>query len=52
MIDGVLFYKFYRKDGTWEHTQFIVPRKLRDKIGHQMHNSFLSGHFGKHKTRE
>ena len=52
LIDGVLFHKFSRKDGTGEHTQFIVPRKLRDGIGHQMHNSLLSGHLGKHKTME
>ena len=52
LIDGVLFLKFYRKDGTGEHTQSIVPRKLRDEIGHQMHNSLLNGHLGKHKTIE
>ena len=52
MIDGVLFCKFYRKDGTGDHTQFIVPRKLRDEIGHHMHKSLLSGHLGKCKTRE
>ena len=44
LIDGVLFCRFSRKDGTGEHTQLIVPRKLRDEIGHQMHNSLLSGH--------
>ena len=52
LIEGVLFHKFSRKDGTGEHTQFIVPRKLRDEIGHQMHNSLLSGHLDKCKTME
>ena len=52
ITDGVLFQKFYRKDGTGEHTQLIVPRKLRDEIMYQMHESLLSGHLGKCKTRE
>ena len=50
LIDGVLFCRFSRKDGRGEHTQLIVPRKLRDEIGHQMHSSLLSGHLGKCKT--
>ena len=52
LIDGVLFCRFSRKDSTGKHTQLIVPRKLRDEIGHQMHNSLLSGHLGKCKTME
>ena len=48
----MLFCRFSRKDGTGEHTQLIVPRKLRDEIRHQMHNSLLSGHLGKGKTME
>ena len=52
LIDGVLFCGFSRKDGTGEHAQLIIPRKLRDEIGHQMHNSLLSGHLGKCKTME
>ena len=52
VIDGVLFCRFSRKDSTGEHTQLIVPRKLRDEIGHQMHSSLLSGHLGRCKTME
>ena len=52
LIDGVLFHRFSRKDGTGEHTQLIVPRKLKDEIGHQMHSSLLSGHLCKCKTME
>ena len=52
LIDGVLFCRFSRKDGMAEHTQLIVPRKLRDEIEQQMHSSLLSGHLGKCKTME
>ena len=52
LIDGVLFHGFSRKESTGEHTQLIVPRKLMDEIGHQKHNSLLSGHLGKCKTME
>ena len=52
IMDGVLFHKFSRKDGTGEHIQLIVPRKLKDEIMYQMHESLLSGHLGKCKTRE
>ena len=52
ITDGVLFQEFYRKDGTREHLQLIVPRKLKDEIMYQMHECLLSGHLGKGKTRE
>ena len=51
-MDGVLFCKFSRKDGTGDHMQLIFPRKLKDEIMYQMHESLLHGHFGKHKTWE
>ena len=52
IMDGVLFCKFSRKDDTGEHIQLTVPRKLKDEIMYQMHESLLSGHLGKYKTRE
>ena len=35
-----------------EHLQLTVPRKVKDEIMYQMHESLLSGHLGKYKTRE
>ena len=32
--------------------QFIAPRELRKEILHQMHDSILSGHLGRKKTKE
>ena len=52
LIEGVLFWKFYRMDGTGVHLQFIVPRKHKDEIMYQMHESLLSGHLDKWKTLE
>ena len=51
MRDGVLFWYFTRRDGTGKHLQYLVPRELQREIMHQMHNSMLSGHLGKRKTR-
>ena len=52
IMDSVLFCKFSRKDSAEEHIQLIVPRKLKDVIMYQMHESLLSGHLGKGGTRE
>ena len=50
--DGVLYRRFFRKDGTGEHQQLIVPHVMRDSIMRQMHDGLLSGHLGRRKTRE
>ena len=50
--DGVLFRKFYRQNNTACSLQFLVPRNMRKEIMQQMHDSLLSGHLGKKKTRE
>ena len=50
--DGVIYRRFHRKDGTGSYLQFLVPREMRTEIMEQMHNSVLSGHLGKKKTRE
>ena len=52
IMDGILFCKLSRKDGTEQHIQLIVPRKLKDEIMYQMYESLPSGHLGKCKTRE
>jgi hypothetical protein len=52
--DGILFrkYMYTRKDGTGTFRQFIAPAKLHEEILDQMHNSVLSGHLGRKKTKE
>lgn len=50
--DGVLFRKFCKQNNTACNLQFLVPRIMREEILHQMHDSPLSGHLGKKKTRE
>ena len=50
--DGCLYRKFYRKDGTGSHLQFLVPRPLREDILYQVHNTIVSGHLGRKKTLE
>jgi hypothetical protein len=41
-----------KRNGTGYHYQFLTPQKLKNEILHQMHNSVLSGHLGKKKTKE
>ena len=48
---GLLIKKFCRKDGIEDYTQFIVPFKLRNEVLHNLHDSVLSGHLGKKKTK-
>ena len=50
-MDGVLFCNFSRKDGTGGHIYLIVPRKLKDEIMYQMHESLLSGTFGQMQNK-
>ena len=50
--DGILLKNFFKKDGTGDYLQFLVPRAMKTNILFQMHNSLLSGHLGCKKTRE
>ena len=50
--DGILLKNFFKKDGTGDYLQFLVPRAMKTNILFQMHNSLLSGHLGCEKTRE
>ena len=50
--EGVLYRQFHRKDGTGDHYQLVVPRTMKIEIMKQMHQSLLSGHLGRKKTKE
>jgi hypothetical protein len=52
ITDELLFKKFHRKDGVESYNQFIVPFRLRKEILKNMHDSVISGHLGKKKTKE
>ncbi len=52
MEQGVLLRKFNKRDGTGSFLQFVTPRSMQKEVLHQMHNSVMSGHLGKKKTRE
>ena len=49
--NGILFKQFYKRDGSGEYLQFIVPRQMRKEVFQQMHTAILSGHLGSKKTR-
>ena len=50
--DGLLYKEFRKRDNTGHYFQFLTPLKLRGEVLHQMHNSILSGHLGRKKTKE
>ena len=50
--NGLLFKEYMKRNGTGYHYQFLTPQKLKNEILHQMHNSVLSGHLGKKKTKD
>ena len=50
--NGILMRKFEKKDGSGVFLQLITPNKLRKDVMYQMHNSILSGHLGRKKTKE
>ena len=52
MQEGCLHRYFYRKDGSGSHLQFIVPHSMKHDILYQVHNTIVSGHFGRKKTLE
>ncbi|VDI20887.1 Hypothetical predicted protein [Mytilus galloprovincialis] len=51
LINGLLYKNFSRRDGVEDHIQFLVPFLLKKEILENMHNSILSGHLGKKKTK-
>ncbi|VDH92566.1 Hypothetical predicted protein [Mytilus galloprovincialis] len=50
--DGLLFKQYSRRDGSGDYRQFLVPDKMKKEVLNNMHNSILSGHLGKNKTKE
>ena len=49
--EGLLFKKFHRKDGIEIYTQLLVPFEIKNEVLKNMHNSVMSGHLGKKKTK-
>jgi hypothetical protein len=49
--EGLLFKKFHRKDGSEIYTQLLVPFEIKNEVLKNMHNSVMSGHLGKKKTK-
>ena len=50
--DGVHMRGFEKKDGSGVFRQLVTPGCLRKDVLFQMHNSILSGHLGRKKTKE
>jgi len=46
----LVFKRFLRRDGTFSHLQFLVPRTLRKEVLDTAHNRIWSGHLGRRKT--
>ncbi len=47
-----MYKTFTKLDDTGTYQQSIVPKKDKETILHQMHNSLLSGHLGRKRTRQ
>ena len=52
LLNGILYKKFLKRDGTGEYLQLLVPLALKKDILCQMHNSLLAGHLGRKKTKQ
>ena len=52
LLNGILYKKFLKRDGTGEYLQLLVPSALKKDILCQMHNSLLAGHLGHKKTKQ
>ena len=50
--EGLLIKRFYKRDGSGSYHQLLVPKMLRCEVMRQMHNTLLSGHLGRKKTKE
>ena len=49
--EGILFKKFHRKDGIEDYAKLLVPFEIKNEVLKSMHNSVMSGHLGKKKTK-
>ena len=52
LIEGVLFRKFEKRDGSDTFLQLIAPRAIQGDILYHMHKGVLGGHLGKQRTTE
>ena len=52
IIDGLLYKEFHKHDDTGHYYQLLTPRKMKEDVLKQMHNSIVSGHLGNKKTKE
>lgn len=52
VIEGVLYKKFEKKDGSGTFTQLILPRSMMEPVLHHMHDCTLSAHLGQKKTKQ
>ena len=52
LLDGVLFRKFEKRDGSDTLLQLITPRTVQGDVLHHMHKGLLGGHLGKRRTTE
>ena len=50
--NGMLMWKFIKRDGTSDSLQLIVPRKLQREVLWNAHDGLLGGYLGQKKTRE
>jgi hypothetical protein len=46
-----VLFTFHRKDGIEVYTQLLVPFEIKNEVLKKMHNSVMSGHLGKKKTK-
>lgn len=49
--NGLLYKQYCRRDGVDDYNQFMVPHKMKQEVLENMHNSLMSGHLGKNKTK-
>ena len=50
--DGVLLWKFIKRDGTGEFDQIITPRSMQKELLYHLHKGRLGGHLGRRQTME
>lgn len=47
-----MYKEFHKHDDTGHYYQLLTPRKMKEAVLKQMHNSIVSGHLGNKKTKE
>ena len=49
---GVIVWEWVKKDNSGSYLQLVVRKALQRDVLYRMHNSLLSGHLGRKKTKE